>query len=116
MTLAPETLVRHELIGLSARVVDANNPDLIGIGGRIVDETMRTLSIERGRGRAATVATVPKAGATIEFRLPSNATESEGDEPNSNSDDNYVTVDGRRLIARPARRTETAGESTWQSV
>ncbi|MDY6818916.1 MAG: ribonuclease P protein component 1 [Halobacteriales archaeon] len=112
MTLAPETLVKHELIGLSARVVDASNPDLIGIDGRIVDETMRTLSIERGRGRAATVATVPKAGATIEFRLPASQT------PNADTDADYeyATVDGRRLIARPARRTETAGESTWQSV
>ncbi|MFB6242536.1 MAG: ribonuclease P, partial [Halobaculum sp.] len=27
----------------------------------------------------------------------------------------YVTVDGTRLLSRPADRTERAGDSTWQS-
>ncbi|CCC41003.1 ribonuclease P protein component 1 [Haloquadratum walsbyi C23] len=46
MALTPETLTRHELIGLYIAVADAANPDLIGISGRVVDETMQTLHIE----------------------------------------------------------------------
>jgi ribonuclease P protein subunit POP4 len=109
MPLTPETLARHELVGLAARVRAGSNPDLLDIEGRVVAETTNTLGIERGGAapsgsrtageRAARVATVPKAGTTFEFTLPS------GD---------GVTVEGRRLVARPARRTEKSGDSKWR--
>ncbi|QPV63261.1 ribonuclease P protein component 1 [Halosimplex litoreum] len=93
--LTPETLTRHELVGLSARVRASDNPDLLGIEGRVVAETTNTLGIER----ASRVATVPKAGTTFEFELASGE---------------LVTVEGRRLVARPARRTEKSGDSKWR--
>jgi len=106
--LTPETLTRHELVGLSARVRAGSNPDLLDIEGRVVAETTNTLGIERGDGaspeRADRVATVPKAGTTFEFTLPAEA----GDAPE------VVTVEGRRLVARPARRTEKSGDSKWR--
>ena len=46
MALTPETITRHELIGLHVAVADAANPDLIGIRGRVIAETMQTLKIE----------------------------------------------------------------------
>jgi RNase P/RNase MRP subunit p29 len=46
MPLTPETLTRHELTGLYVAVADAANPDLIGIDGRVIAETMQTLRIE----------------------------------------------------------------------
>ena len=67
MPLTPETLTRHELNGLHAEVVDASNPDLVGIAGRVVVETMRTLHLDDG----SRVRQVPKEGATFEFALPS---------------------------------------------
>ncbi|MFB6353628.1 MAG: ribonuclease P protein component 1 [Halobacteriales archaeon] len=97
MPLTPASLVRHELVGLSVRVVEADNPDLVGIEGRVVDETTNTLRVEG----AARVRTVPKAGATFAFELP---------------DGTRVRVEGDRLVARPARRTETTGGSQWQSA
>ena len=95
----PGTILAHELVGLRVRVVEADNDDLVGLAGRVVEETTNTLRIE---GRDARVRTAPKAGATFEFALAGGA---------------YVTVDGRRLVARPARRTKDAtGGKTWHSA
>ncbi len=98
MSLSPETLPRHELVGLDVRVAAADNPDLVGIEGRVVDETERTLRVEGADGRTRQV---PKAGTTFEFALPDDA------------GGGHVTVDGDRLVARPAERTETTGDSRW---
>ena len=144
MALTPRTIVRHELVGLPVRVADASNADLIGIEGRVVDETMRTLVIDEGGAEK----TVQKRGSTFEFRLPADAeldcdtdeaagagnppgTPSElgrdtaGVRPRqsrpSSADDRrdceggaYVTVDGTRLLDRPAERTERRGDSKWR--
>lgn len=90
----PDSLVRHELAGLDVEVTDASNPDLVGIAGRIEDETMHTLLVATSDG----VKQVPKAAATFRFELET-------------AD---VVVDGERLVARPALRTEQIGGSLWQ--
>ena len=92
--MTPESLVRHELAGLDVEVVESPNPDLVGIAGRVVDETTNTVLVATGDG----VKRVPKAETTFRFRLQ------EAD----------VVVDGDRLVARPARRTESNGGSLWQ--
>ena len=95
----PETILAHELVGLRVRVVEADNEDLVGIAGRVVCETTNTLRVEGDDGR---VRTAPKAGATFEFALP---------------DGQHAVVEGRRLVARPARRTQHAtGGTTWHSA
>ena len=66
MPLTPETLTRHELIGLPFRVADAPNPDLVGISGRVVSETMGTLVVRTDSGDKR----VPKAGTTFEVVVP----------------------------------------------
>lgn len=93
--LTTETLPRHELIGLRVRVVESCDPTLLGCEGDIVMETMHTLTISEG----SRTRQVPKGVVTFEFALP---------------DGDYVTVDGERLIARPARRTERTRGSQWQ--
>jgi ribonuclease P protein subunit POP4 len=112
MPLTPETLARHELVGLDVEVVAASNPDAIGISGAVVMETTQLLTIE-GDTR---VWHVPKADATFAFDLPSRESEARsastsvsGDEPRTR-----VRVDGERLVARPARRTANAGDSKWR--
>jgi ribonuclease P protein subunit POP4 len=172
MPLTPETLTRHELNGLHTAVVDSPNPDLVGVAGRVVVETMRTLHLDDG----ARVRQVPKEGTTFEFRLPvptddatqaatttattgddaadvptvpagrrrrtdeaAGAAKAPGtasepvsgpDEPATDADSDgesveaarveagegvaYVTVDGTRLLSRPALRTENAGEPRWR--
>ena len=96
--LAPETLVKHELVGLDVEVVDATDPGLVGLAGRVVRETMKTLVVATDADDEEK--TVPKGAATFAFTLP---------------DGTVVRVEGARLVARPARRTETAGGHTWQS-
>jgi len=90
----PTTLPRHELAGLHVEVVESRNADLVGIAGDVVDETMQTLVVAGASGTKQ----VPKAAATFRFRL----------------DDERVIVDGERLVARPARRTETTTPNKWR--
>ncbi|MGQ4556783.1 ribonuclease P protein subunit [Halobellus sp. GM3] len=168
MALTPETLTRHELNGLRVAVVDAPNPDLVGIRGRVVVETMRTLHVDVSEGDATAAAgdrdsdaatsgrsrvlQVPKRGSTFEFELPSrgdapgrtdeaaDAAKASGTASELRSETAggrsagqsgrpaaasrtssgncegaaYVTVDGTRLLSRPALRTEKAGDTLWR--
>jgi ribonuclease P protein subunit POP4 len=142
MPLTPETLTKHELVGLYVRVVSATNPSLEAIEGRVVSETMRTLTVES----ASRSWQVPKQGTTFEFELTNEAavscegtgtssklgsetaggnsgqsgsvSESRSGTHRNASDDGeggaYVTVDGTNLLSRPALRTETGGNSKWR--
>jgi ribonuclease P protein subunit POP4 len=106
--MTPESLVRHELAGLDVTITDADNPDLIGISGCVRDETMQTLLVATSDG----VKQVPKAGTTFRFALDGEAQcasdDASGQRPRA------VVVDGDRLVARPAIRTETHRGSLWQ--
>ncbi|MWV39209.1 MULTISPECIES: ribonuclease P protein component 1 [Natrialba] len=134
MALTPETLPRHELNGLPVRVVDSDDDGRVGLEGRVVIETTNTLSIEVRTDGESRVVTVPKSGSTFEFAITDEAADSTkesgttskladtqpgGTERSAPSDSAgegvaYVTVDGSRLLSRPARRTETNGDSPWQ--
>ena len=111
--LTAETLPRHELVGLHVRVADSSDPTLVGCEGEVVSETTNTLVVnvadERREGSRSV--RVPKAVATFEFRLDGDCV---GRRPTTEADSEYVTVDGERLVARPARRTERTGDSRWQ--
>ncbi|AEH35660.1 ribonuclease P protein component 1 [Halopiger xanaduensis] len=151
MALTPETLPRHELNGLPVRVVESTDDSRVGIAGRVVIETTKTLSIEIRNDGESRVITVPKSGSTFEFAITDDAADSakgsgtaskladtqpsaagngeedraagdtdshrgdpEGDRRAAGEGAAYVTVDGSRLLSRPARRTETNGDSPWQ--
>jgi len=92
----PQTLPRHELVGLDTEVVSASNDDLVGLSGEVVMETTQTLGVDVD----GELAHVPKAEATFEFTLPAST--------------DVVTVEGENLVARPARRTEQQGDSKWR--
>jgi len=121
MALTPATLVKHELVGLHVRVAESTDPNRVGTEGRVVAETMRTLSV----GRDAGVVQVPKAGTTFEFRLTDEAAgvrkgagaASKPTDTAAGSDGDgvtYVTVDGAALLSRPAFRTEHGVTTQWQ--
>ncbi|PGF16765.1 ribonuclease P [Natrinema sp. CBA1119] len=137
MALTPETLPRHELNGLPVRVVESDDSSRVGLEGRVVIETTKTLSIEVRADGESRVVMVPKSGSTFEFAITDDAADlakgsgtaskladtepAEGSEERSSpaadcagEDVAYVTVDGSRLLSRPARRTETNGDSPWQ--
>ncbi|MDF9744301.1 ribonuclease P protein component 1 [Natrinema salsiterrestre] len=135
MALTPETLPRHELNGLPVRVVESDDSSRVGLEGRVVIETTKTLSIEVRTDGESRVVMVPKSGSTFEFAITDDAADlakgsgtaskladtqpAAGDDCSAATDSAgedvaYVTVDGSRLLSRPARRTETNGDSPWQ--
>ncbi len=80
-------LVKHELIGLKAKVVEAADPSHRGLEGRVVDETRNTLRIEVDTREL----TIPKKGSVFAFLV--------GEE---------VLIQGERLLYRPEDRTKKA--------
>ena len=72
--ISPRNVLRHELIGLEAGVVSSRNPSHRAVEGFIVDESMKTLVIERD-GEAKRI---PKRDATFIIKLPSSLVEVEG--------------------------------------
>ncbi|AFZ71565.1 ribonuclease P protein component 1 [Natronobacterium gregoryi] len=90
-------------------------------------------AVEQREDSESRVVMVPKSGSTFEFAITDDAADSakesgttsklantQPDSSNSDESDGagegvaYVTVDGSRLLSRPARRTETNGDSPWQ--
>ncbi len=61
-------LARHEWIGLKARVEASSDPSQARAEGLIVDETLRTVTLERPSGREAVL---QKRGTRMAFELPS---------------------------------------------
>lgn len=85
MSITPENLVRHELIDLKVKIQKSTNSSQIGLEGRVIDESFKTLVIETNRGEK----TIPKQDTTFLFTLP---------------DTKRVQVDGNLLLGRPEDR------------
>ena len=83
--LTPKNLVHHELIGLECRVADSLNKKIIGLEGKVTDETRNTVTLEAGGKEKSFV----KEQCTFSFTLPSGE---------------KVRVDGRVLVGRPEDR------------
>lgn len=67
MTITPQNLVRHELIGLKIKVSKSTDSTQKGVSGKVADETYNTLVIET-RGKEKTVI---KSNCVFVFTLPS---------------------------------------------
>lgn len=83
--ITPYNILRHELIGLEARVVEATHPGY-KCEGEIMDETRNTLKIKTSHRK---IKKLPKDCITLELKLPQEA---------------KVKVDGNLLLARPEDR------------
>lgn len=83
MKITPSNTLCHELIGLEVRLLQYTDPALIGLSGTIVDETLKTLVIERSDGRRLRVF---KANGVFELRI---------------SGDQKVTIIGEDIMGRP---------------
>ena len=90
--LTESNIHQHELIWLSTVVVSSSNPSQVGIEGRLVAETMRTVTVfDGGKERM-----IQKKGACFEFTLPDGST---------------VTVEGNRIADRPVERVKARMEA-----
>ncbi|MDE1726715.1 MAG: ribonuclease P protein subunit [Thaumarchaeota archaeon] len=82
--ITKENIASHELIGLEAQIVESTNKQIIGLAGKVVDETksMFTLRTQKGNKK------FPKAESHWNFSF--------------NND--QVKIDGARLTKRPYER------------
>lgn len=83
--ITPYNVLRHELVGLKARILKAKHKDYEKISGTIVDETRNTITIKQ----AGKEKKIPKNSATFELTLDGST---------------KVSVDGKLLLARPEDR------------
>ena len=86
MSINPQNLVRHELIGLGVRIKNSTDPTQKGLKGKVVDESYNTIKIETRKEKEKII---PKNNSIFIFTLP-NAVK--------------VQVDGKLLIGRPEDR------------
>jgi len=94
--LNPESLARHELIGLEVRVVTSSNPSQIGLKAQVVDETRNTFLLET----KAKVLRLAKRNTSLIFTLP---------------DGQNVRVCGSILISKPENRISKRMQRTrWK--
>ena len=94
MPLTPKNLVRHELIGLEARVAVSSHKGYVGVSGKVVDETRNMLVILSQEGFKK----IPKKTSIFHFNLP---------------DGILVEVEGWRILGRPEDRVKKAPTRRW---
>ncbi|MCK9440006.1 MAG: ribonuclease P protein subunit [Methanothrix sp.] len=96
MNLNPESLARHELIGLEMLVASSSNPGQVGLSGQVVDETRNTFLLET----KAKVLRLAKKNTNLIFTLP---------------DGQNVRVYGSVLISQPENRISKRMQRTrWK--
>ena len=81
--LNPKEIAKHELIGLEIEIVESRNKALIGIKGKITDETKNTITVEDGRERK-----IMKSQIMMKTKIGNKEYE----------------IDGRILVGRPEDR------------
>jgi len=93
MTVSP-SVVQYEFIGLETTVVKSSNPDVVGISGKVVDETRNTLTILQDNTKKVIV----KDASVFEFVLP---------------DKTVVEIDGKVIMGRPEDRLKRRPKRLW---
>lgn len=76
--------LRGELIGLELTVVDSPNKSIVGLHGKIIDETKQTLVINTSKGRKQLL----KHAVTVEMLM----------------DGKKIIMQGKLLVGRPEDR------------
>ena len=93
MTVSP-SVVQYEFIGLETTVVKSSNPDVVGLSGKVVDETRNTLTILQDN----TEKVIVKGTSVFEFVLP---------------DKTVVEIDGKVVLGRPEDRLKRRPKRLW---
>jgi len=93
MTVSP-SVVQYEFIGLETTVVKSSNPDVVGLSGKVVEETRNTLTILQDN----TENVIVKDTSVFEFVLP---------------DKTVVEIDGKVIMGRPEDRLKRRPKRLW---
>lgn len=87
MKITQQNVLAHELIGLSAEIVDSRDPALKNLQGKIVYETKNVLTFSANQN----IKKVPKNIIVLSLKLP---------------DGNDCVIDGNDLVGRPEDRIQ----------
>jgi ribonuclease P protein subunit POP4 len=93
MTVTP-SIVQSEFIGLETKVVRSSNPHVVGISGRVVDETRNTFTILQNGKRKVVI----KDTAVFEFVI---------------TDGTVVEIEGKIIIGRSEDRIKKRPRRLW---
>lgn len=85
MNIDQRTIMMHEIIGYPVEIIDASDKNLVGIRGKTVDETMKTIRIRKVKNEIV----VPKKDTVLKLTI---------------SAGNEVDLDCSRIIYRPEDR------------
>jgi ribonuclease P protein subunit POP4 len=87
-------ILQSELIGLRARVAKSLQADYLGIKGKVIDETRKTLVILHENKRKAVIKDV----AVFHFTMPNGT---------------IVEIDGKAIVGRPEDRVKRQVRRRW---
>lgn len=82
--ITPENITLHELIGMHTEIVKSSNSQIIGLNGRIIDETKSMIKIDTSKG----VKSIAKSNNEWKFVI----------------NDKDVIVNGSKIAKRPFDR------------
>ena len=82
--ITTENITSHELIGLDTEVVNSSNLQLIGLNGRIINETKSMLTIDTQKGKKL----IPKDNTNWKFSIHNTE----------------IIIDGSKITKRPFDR------------
>ena len=83
--ITAENILSHEFIGMNTEIMQSTNPQIIGLNGRINNETKSMFTINTSKG----IKSIPKAQSHWKFTLKNKET---------------VIVDGAKIAKRPFDR------------
>lgn len=93
MKLTP-TILKNEFIGLNAKVVDSSNPNVVGIEGKVINETRNTFVITHGNKNK----TIAKNTTVFHFTMSNGTT---------------VEINGKTIVGRPEDRIKKKLRRRW---
>jgi ribonuclease P protein subunit POP4 len=82
--ITAKNLKKHELIGLEAEVITSNNKDLLGLKGKVVDETRNLIVLATEKGEKK----ILKKEVTLKIKI----------------NEEEIQVDGNVLVGKPEER------------
>ena len=87
--ISSKNIFYHELIGLYCEIIESSDKSVVGISGKVIDETKNTFLIEKKCQNRVEEKLIIKNVSIFHFKLPNG---------------NWVEIDGKILVSRPEDR------------
>ena len=82
--ITADTITRHEFIGLNTQIVESSNQQVIGLNGRVINETKSMITINTKKGKKM----IPKLTSNLKFFIKGES----------------IVVKGSSIVKRPFER------------